>query len=73
MSTISKQQKYWYRFPQMHVLLSAVASAASLSDHDIGRSFGSVLGTKKIHIYRILELKKAQEIILKKKKKTFSY
>jgi hypothetical protein len=27
------------------------------------------LGTRKIHIYRILELKKAQEIILKKKKK----
>lgn len=53
----------------MHVLLSAVAIAASLRDHDIGRSFGSVLGTKKIHIYRILELKKAQEIILKKKKK----
>ena len=50
------------------MFFSAVAIAASLRGHDIGRSFGSVLGTKKIHIYRILELKKAQEIIFKKKK-----
>lgn len=40
------------------MFFSAVAIAASLRGHDIGRSFGSVLGTKKIHIYRILELKK---------------
>lgn len=52
----------------MHVLLSAVVIAASLRGHDIGRSFGSVLGTKMIHIYGILKLKKAQEIIKKKKK-----
>ena len=49
------------------MFFSAVAIAAKSRGHDIGRSFGSVLGTKKIHIYRILELKKAQEIIKKKK------
>ena len=54
----------------MHVLLSAVVTAASLRGHDIGRSFGSVLGTKMIHIYGILKLKQAQEIIKKKKKET---
>lgn len=51
----------------MHILLSAVAIAASLRGHDIGRSFGSVLDTKMIHIYGILELKNAQEIIKKKR------